>query len=197
MARLRLFLLAIIFSCVGLAFVQACEEDCRGDPVKFLTKKYQAILEHQATKLTGVNAVNAKKLIKPTVDNLTGRNHVIDKAIFDKFRGNCPAKPGQRSPDEFCGSAKSIACFAAWGRENSVFDIVHAKVVASVRNSYRKQSKEIQAVMVDGLEKFCPVNCMEDWIEPFQDIMLAWEQREHPRQYRQTPNCLPLGHGGI
>ncbi|KAF8946289.1 hypothetical protein BGZ47_000896 [Haplosporangium gracile] len=166
MARLRLFLLAIIFSCVGLAFVQACEEGCRRDPVEFLTKKYQAILEHQATKLTGVNAVNAKKLIKPTVDNLTGRKNVIDKAIFDKFRGNCPAPPGQRSPDEFCGSAKSIACFAAWGHENSVFDLVHAKVVASVRNSYRNQSEEVQAVMVDGLEKFCPVNCMEDWIEP-------------------------------
>ncbi|KAG0076461.1 hypothetical protein BGZ90_008663 [Linnemannia elongata] len=142
------------------------QEACRADPVKFLTKKYEAILEHQAAKLAGVNAVNAKKLIKPAVDKLIGRNNVIDKTIFDKFRGNCPAKPGQRSPDEFCGSAKSIACFAAWGHKNSVFDLVHAKVVESVRNSYRKQSAEVRAVMVDGLDKFCPVNCMEDWIEP-------------------------------
>lgn len=142
------------------------EKECRGDPVEFLTKKYQAILEHQLTKLTGVNAVNAKKLIAPTVDKLTGRNNVIDKTIFDKFRGPCAAKPGLRDPDEFCGSAKSIACLAAWGHKNSVFDLVHAKVVDSVRNSYRRESAEVRAIMVDGLEKFCPVNCMKDWIEP-------------------------------
>ncbi|KAG0293060.1 hypothetical protein BGZ96_003389 [Linnemannia gamsii] len=173
------------------------KDACRGDPVEFLSKKYQAILKHQANKLTGVNAVNAKKLIQPTVDKLVGRHRVIDKTIFDKFRGNCPAKPGHRSPDEFCGSAKSIACFAAWGHKDSVFDLVHAKVVESVRQSYRRQSAEVRAVMVDGLEKFCPVNCMNDWIEPFQQIMLVWEQREHPKQYPTTPNCLPLGKGGI
>ncbi|KAG0363096.1 hypothetical protein BGX24_004987 [Mortierella sp. AD032] len=165
MARIRVFLLAIIFSCVGLAFVQACEEACRGDPVKYLTKRYQAILERQADTLTGVNAVNAKKLIQPTVAMLTGRDHIIDKTIFDKFRGNCPLKAGKRTPDEFCGSAKSIACFAAWGHKNSVFDSVHAKVVATVRNSYRKQDPKVRAVMVDGLDKFCPDNC-KDWIEP-------------------------------
>ncbi|KAF9128630.1 hypothetical protein BGW39_004890 [Mortierella sp. 14UC] len=172
------------------------QQACRADPVKYLTKKYQAVLEHQATKLKGVNAVNAKKLIPGTVAKLTGRNNVIDKTIFDKFRGNCPMKPGQRSPDEFCGSAKSIACFAAWGHKNSVFDSVHAKVVASVKNSYKNQAPEVRAVMVDGLAKFCPDNC-NDWIVPFQNIMLVWEQREHPKQYRQTPNCLPLGKGGI
>ncbi|KAG0321328.1 hypothetical protein BGZ97_011643 [Linnemannia gamsii] len=152
--------------------------------------------QYQATNLKGVDLINARKLINSTVSNLIGRDNVIDKTIFDKFRGNCPAKPGQRSPDEFCGSAKSIACFAAWGHKNSVFDLVHAKVVESVRNSYRRQSAEVKTFMVDGLEKFCPVNC-KDWIEPFQYIMLTWEQREHPHQYRAAPNCLPLGQGGI
>lgn len=118
-----------------------------------------------------------------------GRDNVIDKTIFDKFQGPCADAPGQRSPNELCGSAKSIACFAPWGHENSVFDLVHANFVKSVRNSYRMQAAEVRAVMVDGLKKFCPVNC-EDWILSFQTIML-------PHQYRMTPNCFPLAEGGI
>ncbi|KAF9084854.1 hypothetical protein BGX29_007936 [Mortierella sp. GBA35] len=159
--------------------------------------KYQTILEHQASTLTDKNAAaNARKLIRGAVSKLTGKYNVIDRAIFNKFRGNCPAKPGQRSPDEFCGSAKSIACFAAWGHVDSVFDTVHKAVVASVRNSYKAQSPQVRAAMVDGLDRTCPENC-DDWIVPFQNIMLVWEQREHPKQYPTTPNCLPLGQGGI
>ncbi|KAF9934970.1 hypothetical protein FBU30_009392 [Linnemannia zychae] len=196
MTRLRIFLLAIIVSCVGLASVHACEDGCRGDPVIYLAKKYHEILVNQAAKLTGANSVKAKKLIKPAVANLVGVHNVIDKTIFDKFRGPCENGPGQRSPDEFCGSAKSIACFAAWGHENSVFDLVHDKVVESVKHIYRNEPAQVQEVMVEGLKNFCPENC-QDWVTPFQNIMLVWEQREHPRQYLKTPNCLPLDRGGI
>ncbi|KAF9358103.1 hypothetical protein BGX26_002471 [Mortierella sp. AD094] len=197
MAQLTLVLLAIALSCIGVSNVQACESACRGDPVTFLTKHYQAVLEHQANKIVDPkSAAASKKLIPKVISRLQGRGKVIDKTIFDKFRGSCENDPGKRKPDEFCGSAKSIACFAPWGHRDSVFDSVLRVVVKTIGQVYQDQGSDIKDVMVQGVADFCPQNC-HDWVEPFQDIMLVWEQREHPSQYHVTPNCLPLGKGGI
>ncbi|KAG0087544.1 hypothetical protein BGZ93_002306 [Podila epicladia] len=131
------------------------------------------------------------------MSKLQGKGNVIDSTIFGKFRGTC-VDPGEglRSPDEFCGSAKAIACFAPWGHRESVFDSVHAAVIRVLRATYANQTPQVQKAMVDGVQSYCPSNC-QDWVTPFQDIMLAWEQHEHPRQYKVTPNCLALGQGGI
>ncbi|KAG0057241.1 hypothetical protein BGZ83_000654 [Gryganskiella cystojenkinii] len=200
MTRLSLVLLAIVASCAGLVYVHACEEECRGDPVTFLTKKYEAILEHQASMISDPKLADAsRKLIPEVMSQLEGPDHVVDSTIFDLFRGTCPNPPGARDPTEFCGSAKAVACFAPWGHENGVFDNVHQAVLKVVEEVYKESAQEnpeVQAAMVKGVKDFCPVNC-DDWIEPFQNIMLVWEQREHPHQYKVTPNCLPLANGGI
>ncbi|KAF9318357.1 hypothetical protein BG003_011370 [Podila horticola] len=172
MARFNLTLLAIVLSSVGFTSVHAC--------VTFLAKKYEAILQYQANTLTTAQAkAQGRILLQRALYKLQGGDNVIESAIFDKFRGSC-VKPGEgcQSPDEFCGSAKAIACFAPWGHRESVFDSVHAAVMKVLRSTYANQSTEVQAAMI-------------------QDIMLAWEQREHPRQYKVMPNCLALEQGGI
>ncbi|KAF9382324.1 hypothetical protein CPB97_007222 [Podila verticillata] len=198
MARFNLALLAIILSSIGFNSVQACENKCREDPVTFLTKKYEAVLQYQANTLMTAQAKSQGSiLIDQVLYKLQGKNNVIDSTIFGKFRGPC-VEPGVglRSPEEFCGSAKAIACFAPWGHRESVFDSVHAAVVDVLRATYKNQTPLVWAAMVDGVDKFCPDNC-QDWVAPFQNIMLVWEQREHPHQYNVTPNCLELGKGGI
>lgn len=55
------------------------------------------------------------------MDLIVGKNRVVDKTIFEMFTVPCDHKPGFRAPSEFCGSAKSIACFAPWGHEQSIF----------------------------------------------------------------------------
>ncbi|KAF9113639.1 hypothetical protein BGX27_001114 [Mortierella sp. AM989] len=166
MARLTFVLLAIALSCVGISNVQACEKACRGDPVEFLKKRYEAVLKHQAEKLVDPKAIAAsKKLIPKVASRLSGRGKVIDKTIFDKFRGPCEHDAGKRSPDEFCGSAKSIACFAPWGHKDSVLDSVHRAVVKTIRQVYENENSEVKEVMVDGIADFCPQNC-HDWVEP-------------------------------
>ncbi|GJJ69527.1 hypothetical protein EMPS_01873 [Entomortierella parvispora] len=131
------------------------------------------------------------------MSKITGRGGTVDSAIFSVFNGPCTNKAGLREPSEFCGSAKSIACFAPWGHPNGVFDSVHKAVAQVVKDIYEgEKNPEIQAAMVEGVSNFCPVNC-DDWIVPFQNIMLVWEQREHPKKYKVTPNCLSLEAGGI
>ncbi|KAF9201401.1 hypothetical protein BGZ49_008353 [Haplosporangium sp. Z 27] len=195
MTRLAFVLLAIAVSCIGVSKVQACESACRSDPVAFLSKRYQALLEDQANKLGFSDAETATRLLPQVTSRLQGRGNVIDRTIFDRFRGSCDG-PGERDPEELCGSAKSIACFAPWGHEDSVFDSVHHAVVEAARKVYQNRGSEIKKFMVDGVADFCPENC-QGWVEPFQDIMLAWEQREHPDEYPTTPNCLPFGKGGV
>ncbi|KAF9438448.1 hypothetical protein BGZ76_007841 [Entomortierella beljakovae] len=196
MARFSFAFLVIAFSFVGISNVQACESACRGDPVKFLSNHYSAVLDRQAGKLNPDDAKLSRKLNHKVVSKLVGRGKVIDETIFDKFRGPCANDPGKRAPEEFCGSAKAIACFAPWGHKDSVLDMVHKSVVDTIRKVYDDESKQIKEVMIDSVKDFCPDNC-QDWVEPFQQIMLVWEQREHPAQYKVTPNCLPLGKGGI
>ncbi|KAG0340353.1 hypothetical protein BG000_000129 [Podila horticola] len=163
-----------------------------------LSSKYEAILQYQASTLTTAQAkAQGRILLQRVLYKLQDGDNVIESAIFDKFRGSC-VKPGEgrRSPDEFCGSAKAIACFAPRGHHESVFDSVPAAVMKVLRSTYANQSPEVQAAMVYGVDRFCPDN-RQDWVAPFQDIMLAWEQREHPRQYKVMPNCLALDQGGI
>ncbi|KAF8951897.1 hypothetical protein CPC16_009619 [Podila verticillata] len=198
MARFNIALVAIILSSIGFNLVQACENKCREDPVSFLVKKYEAVLQHQANTLIPAQTKSqGRKLIRRVLHKLKGKHNVIDSTIFDKFRGPC-VEPGVglRSPEEFCGSAKAIACFAPWGHHKSVFDSVHSAVVDVLRATYKHQTPQVRAAMVDGVDSFCPNNC-QDWVAPFQNIMLVWEQREHPHEYKVTPNCLALGHGGI
>ncbi|KAF9961720.1 hypothetical protein BGZ72_002281 [Mortierella alpina] len=199
MTRHNLFLLAMVLL-AGLNYVNACEEACRSDPVTYLTKRYVAILDYQTDLIEDPDtAALAKAQIPELVKKIDGRNNVIDKTIFNNFKGPCENLPGQRHPEEFCGSAKSIACFAAWEHPVSVFQMVHDAVAHTVQKHFAplgKQHPEINEVVVDGLEKFCPENC-QDWVEPFAHFMLVWEQREHPKKYRITPNCLPLQLGGF
>ncbi|KAF9968800.1 hypothetical protein BGZ70_005604 [Mortierella alpina] len=200
MARQIILLLTIVLCLAGLSYVDACEEACRSDPVTYLVKRYAAILDYQTDLIEDPDtAALAKAQIPEIVKKIDGRNNVIDKTIFNNFKGPCENMPGQRHPEEFCGSAKSIACFAAWEHPVSVFQMVHDAVVHTVQRHYAplgKEHREINDVVVDGLEKFCPENC-QDWVEPFAHFMLVWEQREHPRKYSITPNCLPLQLGGF
>lgn len=143
------------------------ENKCREDPVTFLTKKYEAVLQYQANTLMTAQAKSQGSiLIDQVLYKLQGKNNVIDSTIFGKFRGPC-VEPGVglRSPEEFCGSAKAIACFAPWGHRESVFDSVHAAVVDVLRATYKNQTPLVWAAMVDGVDKFCPDNC-QDWVAP-------------------------------
>ncbi|KAF9961719.1 hypothetical protein BGZ72_002280 [Mortierella alpina] len=201
MARHILLLLAVVLSLASLSYVHACESACRSDPVTYLTEKYAAILNSQANKIKDLRtAALAKAEIPEIVDMIDGRNNVIDRTIFSLFRGPCKNAPGQRHPDELCGSAKSIACFAAWGHKpKSVLQMVHDEVTSAVRQHYAalsQQYPDIKKVVVDGLEKFCPKKC-QNWVKPFEDTMLLWEKKEHPSAYLKIPNCLALDNGGV
>lgn len=92
---------------------------------------------------------------------------VIAKAIFSRFYKNCRDKPPHRSPDEVCGSAKSIACFAPWGHTHSVFDSVHAAVVKTLRDALKGESRNsaVHKALVTDIRKACPALC-GGWVEP-------------------------------
>ncbi|KAG0212918.1 hypothetical protein BGX28_005380 [Mortierella sp. GBA30] len=200
MTRSSLLLLTILLNLASVVLVNACEEACRGDPVTYLSKRYAAVLDYQAKKIADPEISHlAKKQIPRIVSRIDGRDRIIDKTIFDKFAGPCEHLPGLRNPEEFCGSAKSIACFAPWDHRDSVFQMVHKAVMTAVKDVYgplSKRHQDIKEEMIEGVAEFCPHNC-QDWVEPFQHIMLVWEQREHAHKYRVTPNCLPLGTGGF
>lgn len=161
------------------------ENKCREDPVAFLTKKYEAVLQQQAKTLMNAQEKDqGKKLIHKVLSKIHGRNKAIDSTIFNKFRGTC-ADPGLRPPDEFCGSAKAIACFAPWGHRESVFDSVHAAVVDVLRATYEKRSPEVQAAMVDGVDNYCPDNC-QDWVQPYDRArycLYAWMGERYPNMF--------------
>ncbi|CAO3574992.1 unnamed protein product [Mortierella alpina] len=170
MARQIILLLVFMLGLVGLSYVDACEKACRGDPVTYLTDRYKVVLNDQTDKIKDPKtAAVAKKQIPELIKLIDGRGKVIDKTIFDTFRGPCANKPGQRRPDELCGSAKSIACFAAWGHSpKSVLQMVHDAVTLAVRKHYAplsQQYPEINKVVVRGLEQFCPENC-QGWVQP-------------------------------
>ncbi|KAF9968801.1 hypothetical protein BGZ70_005605 [Mortierella alpina] len=170
MARQVILLFIFVLGLVGLSYVDACEKACRGDPVTYLTDRYKTLLKDQTDKIKDPKtAALAKKQIPELIKKINGRNKVIDKTIFDTFRGPCANAPGQRRPDELCGSAKSIACFAPWGhRPKSVLQMVHDAVTLAVKGHYAplsQQYPEVNEVVVRGLERSCPKNC-QGWVGP-------------------------------
>ncbi|KAF9125855.1 hypothetical protein BGX30_000262 [Mortierella sp. GBA39] len=190
MVRFTLFTtsaLAIASFLAPTAF--ACESECRIYPVKFLVERYSTVIGHQLATLPTADRARAETLSHRAITSLSGRGGAIDEAIFSVFHKNCHDKPPRRSPDEICGSAKSIACFAPWGHRDGVFDMVHDAVVDVMRTTYRRENAMVQKAMVAGVEAACPGEC-KGWEAPFQKLMLGWEQREHHNVYgTRTPNC--------
>ncbi|KAG0274825.1 hypothetical protein BGZ95_009432 [Linnemannia exigua] len=167
----------------------ACEGDCRVYPVKFLVERYTSVIQHQLTTLPTADRARAEQVSHKAIAQLSGRDGVIDEAIFSVFHKNCHDKPPHRSPDELCGSAKSIACFAPWGHRDSVFESVHDAVVDVMKENFGRENQQVQKAMIADVEAACPGQCKE-WETPFQTLMLQWEQREHHDAYgARTPNC--------
>ncbi|KAF9157854.1 hypothetical protein DFQ27_001484 [Actinomortierella ambigua] len=161
----------------------------------FLRKRYSAVLEEKKRTLPVAVQGEVEVRIEHILKSIAGNHKVIDRTIFNTFKGSC-AKAGKRPPTELCGSAKSIACHAPWGIDDSLFDKVHKNVGEVIRSNFEGTSALIQDTMVNQVLSYCPEHC-SSWVEPFQNIMLVWEQREHYKSYRVTPNCLPLHKGGI
>ncbi|KAF8932618.1 hypothetical protein EDD21DRAFT_409131 [Dissophora ornata] len=167
----------------------ACENECRLYPVRFLTDKYTNLLQTNLATLNGPDRTRAEPLLAVVLSRLPGRNGAIDQAIFSKFHVNCRDMPPHRSPDEICGSAKSIACYTPWKRRNSVFARVHARVVNVLEDVFRRTDGEVWQVMVEDVRSACPDQC-GDWEQPFQTTLLQWEEREHHDVYKgHMPSC--------
>ncbi|KAF9908615.1 hypothetical protein EC991_009642 [Linnemannia zychae] len=167
----------------------ACESECRIYPVKFLVERYTSVIQQQLATLPTADRARAEPISRKAINELSGRGGAIDEAIFSVFRKNCHDKPPRRSPDELCGSAKSIACFAPWGHRDGVFDMVHDAVVDVMRDSFGRENQQVQRAMIANVEAACPGQCKE-WVAPFQTLMLQWEQKEHHNIYgAKTPNC--------
>ncbi|KAG0252714.1 hypothetical protein BG011_006834 [Mortierella polycephala] len=172
--------------------VNACERDCRKYPVQYLVEKYSDILKERVASLPpSVDRTRVAAKTKEVLKKLQGRRGTIDNAIFSTFRSNCEYKPPHRSPDEICGSAKSIACFAPWNHRESVFVKVHTAVVNELKRSFaNEKDQRVRRAMVNDVAATCPRKC-GSWLQPFQDMMLRWEQREHKDAYgNRVPNCL-------
>ncbi|KAK3825573.1 MAG: hypothetical protein J3Q66DRAFT_365332 [Benniella sp.] len=167
---------ALAVASLLVPIIHACEHECRAYPVEFLVEKYTEVLHHQLGSLpvSENGRYKAEALTNQAVDRL---HDVIDSSIFSRFHTNCHDKPPRRSPDEICGSAKSIACFAPWGHRNSVFDGVHSKVVRIVEETFRGD-KQLKGTVGEGVKSYCPGQC-KDWEKPFQELMLKWEEKEH------------------
>ncbi|KAF9199388.1 hypothetical protein BGZ49_010512, partial [Haplosporangium sp. Z 27] len=158
--------------------------------VKFLTDKYSELLESHLQDIPASKRGHAQFLAKKVINRIQGRDGAIDYAIFSRFHKNCHDKPPHRSPDEICGSAKSIGCFAPWNHRHSVFESVHDAVVGVLKNTFRGESAEVRRKMVNGIEDACPRNC-KSWELPFERLMMKWEEKEHHNLYKgKLPNCI-------
>ncbi|KAF9427593.1 hypothetical protein BGZ76_002288 [Entomortierella beljakovae] len=167
----------------------ACEKECRKYPSEFLAKKYSDLLQSQLDNLPSGDRSRANSLVNKALNRIRGRNGVIDSTIFSKFHSNCHDKPPYRSPNEVCGSAKSIACFAPWSHRDSVFDSVHKAVVKVLKDTFRDENALVRKELVDSVRTACPGDC-KSWEKPFQSLMLEWEEREHHNVYKgRLPNC--------
>ncbi|KAF9564970.1 hypothetical protein EC968_004372 [Mortierella alpina] len=176
----------VVLAAFFVPVAKACEGDCRNHPIAFLKDKYKTLLEKNLNSLQGTEREQASDL----KDKATARmGRVIDKAIFSVYRSNCHHKPPHRSPSEICGSAKSIACNAAWDKRRSVFAGTHKAVMRVLEQTFQDQSQQVRQAMVESVRTACPAGCW-DWVQPFQDLMLRWERREHPDEYgNRLPNC--------
>ncbi|KAF9928601.1 hypothetical protein FBU30_002276 [Linnemannia zychae] len=167
----------------------ACESECRIYPVKFLVERYASVIQRQLDSLPSSDRARASPISAQAIRKLSGRGGAIDGAIFAVFHKNCRDKPPYRSPDELCGSAKSIACFAPWDHRSSVFGMVHEAVLRVMRQHFASENQSVRSAMIDGVAAACPGQCKE-WEGPFQQMMLGWEQKEHRDKYgARTPNC--------
>ncbi|KAF9582584.1 hypothetical protein BGW38_011006 [Lunasporangiospora selenospora] len=179
------------------ALAYAVKGDCRKAPVDFLAQRYAILLNRQFDSLSESDQEEALEPLKQAHSRLSRHrgDGVIDNAIFSEFHSNCKAKPPHRSPDEVCGSAKSIACFAPWDHRKSVLGTVHAAVVETLDDIFQDMGSDIRQAMVQDVESHCPDEC-QSWEEPFQKILLKWEQREHSNAYgNRVPNCINGRHG--
>ncbi|KAF9954998.1 hypothetical protein BGZ72_004121 [Mortierella alpina] len=182
----------VILAAFFTPVAQACEGDCRNHPIAFLKGKYTALLEKNLNTLPA-----EQRDVASTLKNVaTARmGKVIDRTIFSVYHANCKHSPPRRPPSEICGSAKSIACHAAWDKSHSVFASTHKAVMKILEEVYQGESEQIRQVTVENVRAECPDHCW-DWVQSFQDLMLRWEQREHPDAYGNTlPNCQE-GHLG-
>ncbi|KAF9134438.1 hypothetical protein BGW39_007053 [Mortierella sp. 14UC] len=121
----------------------ASESECRVYPVKFLVERYSSVIQHQLATLPTADRARAELISHKAINKLSGRDGAIDEAIFSVFRKNCHDKPPRRSPDELCGSAKSIACYAPWDHREGVFDMVHDAVVDVMRESFGRENQQL------------------------------------------------------
>ncbi|KAF9205085.1 hypothetical protein BGZ59_000690 [Podila verticillata] len=165
---------------------------CKIYPTKFLYEKYALMIQERLSSLPTGDRNRVAPNISQVLSRLQGDDDgVIAKTIFSRFHKNCRDKPPRRSPHEVCGSAKSIACFAPWGHTHSVFDSVHEAVVKTLRDALKGESgnSAVHKALVTDIRKACPSQC-GGWVEPFQTLMLKWEQTEHYNAYgNRTPNC--------
>ncbi|KAG0083908.1 hypothetical protein BGZ92_010357 [Podila epicladia] len=117
--------------------VQACEGQCKIYPTKFLYEKYVPMIQQRLASLPVDDRNRLAPKVGDVLNSLRGNDGVIADTIFSRFRNSCRDKAPHRSPDEVCGSAKSIACFAPWGHTKSVFDSVHAAVVEKLDEAFQ------------------------------------------------------------
>ncbi|KAF9417511.1 hypothetical protein BGZ94_009955 [Podila epigama] len=190
----RLSFIAVSALAVASIFapsVQACEGECKIYPTKFLYQRYLPMVRQGLASLPAQDRNRVEPALRQALSQLRGDDGVIANAIFSRFHKNCHDKPPRRSPDEVCGSAKSIACFAAWDHDQSIFQSVHEAVVGTLETALRDErgNAAVQQALVTDIQNACPGQC-ESWVQPFQTLMLKWEQREHYNIYgNRTPNC--------
>ncbi|KAF9193964.1 hypothetical protein BGZ51_001657 [Haplosporangium sp. Z 767] len=183
---------AVAIASLFTSSVSACEHDCRKYPVQYLVDKYTAVLYSRVASLPpSVDRARVTTKTKEVLKRLQGSGGTIDKAIFSTFHSNCEDRPPRRSPDEICGSAKSIACSAPWNHRESVFMKVHIAVINELKRSFaNERDPRVRKAMVNDVATACPRQC-GSWLQRFQNMMLRWEQKEHQDAYgSRVPNCL-------
>jgi len=141
------------------------ESECRIYPVKYLVDKYSALIQERLASLPVDDRKRVQGEANDAISELKGRGGAIDDAIFSVFHSNCDDKPPHRSPDEVCGSAKSIACFAPWDHRMSVLNSVHQSVVKVLKDSFKNENAQVQQALVTDVKNACPGQC-KAWVEP-------------------------------
>lgn len=68
--------------------------------------------------------------------------------------------------------------------------MVHEAVVDVMKKTYGGENAMVQKAMVTGVQAACPGEC-KGWEEPFQKLMLGWEQMEHHSVYGARTPTVP------
>ncbi|KAG0016226.1 hypothetical protein BGZ82_001168 [Podila clonocystis] len=143
----------------------ANEGQCKIYPTKFLYEKYAPMIQERLASLPASDRNRVTPKVSWILGSLRGDNGVIAESIFSVFHKGCRDRPPRRSPDEVCGSAKSIACFAPWGHKQSVFDSAHAAVVKALGRAFEGESGNVQQALVTDIREACPSQC-GGWVAP-------------------------------